>query len=60
MKNNAAAQMTILTAQTSTNEVQTIETILGSFGICGWPQDIKHIQVHLNELEYHQKVDLFQ
>ncbi len=30
-----AAQTKILTAQTSTNEAQTNETIWGEFGLCG-------------------------
>ncbi len=30
-----AAQTKLLTAQTSTNEAQTIETISGEFGACG-------------------------
>ncbi len=30
-----AAQTKILPAQTSTNEAQTNETILGEFGLCG-------------------------
>ncbi len=35
-----ATQTKILTAQTSTNEAQTIETVLGEFGACGGAGDI--------------------
>ncbi len=35
-----ATQTKILTAQTSTNEAQTIETVLGEFGACGGAGDV--------------------
>ncbi len=35
-----AAQTKILTAQTSTNEAQTIEPVLGEFGACGGAGDV--------------------
>ncbi len=36
-----AAQTKILPAQTSTNEAQTNETILGEFGACGGLSDLR-------------------
>ncbi len=36
-----AAQTKILMAQTSTNEAQTIETVLGEFGVCGGLSDLR-------------------
>ncbi len=35
-----ATQTKILTAQTSTNEAQTIEPVLGEFGACGGAGDV--------------------
>ena len=35
-----AAQTKLLPAQTSTNEAQTIKTILGEFGACGGAGDV--------------------
>ncbi len=36
-----AAQTKLLPAQTSTNEAQTIETVLGEFGVCGGLSDLR-------------------
>ncbi len=39
-KKNKAAQTIFFTAQTSTNEAQTIEPVLGEFGACGGAGDV--------------------
>ncbi len=36
-----ATQTKLLPAQTSTNEAQTIETVLGEFGACGGLSDLR-------------------
>ncbi len=36
-----ATQTKLLPAQTSTNEAQTIETVLGEFGVCGGLSDLR-------------------